>query len=370
MQRRTAVLTGLVLALAACGSTQGAVKTASPSSAGAASPSERQALIAIAEVPSGGYSAGPTPVRLMQADGKEVDRVTIKQGVTEVAAAAGSRIFVLEGNGALKAVHKDGSIEDLGRLGDRPPEGFMVSPDGRRWMWGTNDGQTAQVHLAGDGLAPRVVAESHENARAIRPYSWTLVGAFLADGPVGIGGYILFYPALGPVKKVDPASFSVTPVAHTDTCQFSDMARDGTIACFPGGGAQNSSSLSLIAPDGKVTTIALAMPRFTQYGDAYFSQDGRQLTVAGATSVGSSNQPEQYGTDLVTTSNASIKRLSIDGVRLSETIGALSWAADGSLVVWRPDGAAGGPAGVFLVSTSGKVIQLGGGGRPIGLISG
>jgi hypothetical protein len=326
-------------------------------------------LIVVAEEPAAGYQSAPTPVRLMRPDGKEVDRLTVKQGA-RVARAAGARIFVVGDDGSLKAIHRDGSVENLGSLGDRAPYGFMVSPDGTRWMWRTNSGQAAQIHLAGNGLASRVVAESNENAHAIQTYSWTPAGAFLVYAPDGIGGYILFNPALGPVKKVDLARFTAAPVAHTDSCQFSDMSRDGTIACFPRGGAQNSRSLSLIAPDGKATTIALAMPRFTQYGDAFFSPDGRQLTVAGATSVGSDNQPEQYGTDLVKTSDASIGRLSIDGVRLNDAIQAQAWLADGSLVVWRPEGAVGGAPGVFLVGAGGKVTQLGGRGTPIGVISG
>ena len=365
----------LLIGVAGCGGstnrgTSATVAGSSSKTGSSSTASAKPILIAVAEVPTGGYNAGPTPVRFMQPDGKEVGRVTVKQGVTEVAAAAGSRVFVLEENGILKAVHRDGSVEDLGNLGDRSPSRFTVSPDGHRWMWGTFDGQTSQVHLAGDGLAPRVVAESHGNERAIQPYAWTPVGAFLVDSPVGIGGYILFNPAPGPVRRVDLTSFTTSPVAYTDHCAFSDMSRDGTIACFPPSANQNSRSLSLIAPNGSARTIQLAMPRFAQDGGAYFSADGSQLTVGGATSAGTSGQPEQYGTDVVTTKDASIRRLSTDGVRPSDELRAGTWLDDGSLIVWRPDDAAGGPPGVFVVSASGKVTQLGGRGMPIGLMSG
>jgi hypothetical protein len=327
-------------------------------------------LIAIAEVPTSGYNSAQTPVRLMRPDGTEADRVTIKQGVADVPRAAGSRIFVIDQNGGLKAVHRDGSVEDLGSLGSGPPNSFTVSPDGRRWMWGTFEGQTSQVHVAGDGLAARVVAEEHKDARAIMAYAWTPAGAFIVDSPVGIGGYILFNPALGPVQRVDLSSYQATPVPHTDGCAFSDMSRDGTIACFPTGGSQNSRSLSLIAANGSTKTVQLAMPRFAQDGDAYFTRDGSRLTVAGATGAGANGQSEQYGTDLVRSSDGSITRLSIAGVRPAERMQAATWLDDGSLIVYRPDGAAGGPAAVYVVGPSGSVTQLGGRGIPIGTLTG
>src|SRR3979411_694652 len=139
MQRRTAVLTTLVLVLAACGSTQGAVKTANTGSAAAASPSANTGLIVVAEEPPGTYANGPTPVRLMRTDGKEVDRLTVKQG-SRVARAAGARIFVVGDDGSLKAIHRDGSVETLGSLGDRAPSGFMGRPDGTRGSGRTTKG--------------------------------------------------------------------------------------------------------------------------------------------------------------------------------------------------------------------------------------
>lgn len=127
--------------------------------------------------------------------------------------------------------------------------------------------------------------------------------------------------------------------------------------------------MNLVAPNGSAKTIQLAMPRFAQDGGAYFSADGSQLTVGGAPSAGTSGQREQYGTDLVTTKDVSIRRLSTDGVRPSDELKAGTCLEDGSIIVWRPDGAAGGPPGVFVVSPGGKVTQLGGRGMPIGLMS-
>src|SRR5438132_1674328 len=93
MQRRITALTALMLAMAACGSSQGAVRTTSTGSASSSSPSHSQGLIVVAEEPAAGYLTGPTPVRLMRSDGKEVDKLTVKQG-SRVARAAGKRILV------------------------------------------------------------------------------------------------------------------------------------------------------------------------------------------------------------------------------------------------------------------------------------
>ena len=366
MQRRITALTALMLAMAACGSSQGAVGTTSTGSASSSSPSHSQGLIVVAEEPAAGYLTGPTPVRLMRSDGKEVDKLTVKQG-SRVARAAGKRLFVLGSDGSLRAVHRDGSVETLGTVGT--PTGFVVSPDGTRWMWSTNDvNGSSQVHVAGDGLAPRVVGQLQSPDRSLRADTWTAGGAFISHQPNGLGGYILFDGAFGPVDRVDPTSYTVTPL-QTGNCFFSDMVADQSIACFPGGGDQNSRAISLVKKDGTTKTIQLAMPRFAQDGAAFFSRDGAQLSVGGAANVGSGGQPEQYGTDVITTKDGSIKRLAIDGVRPSDEMQGQSWLDDGSLVVFRPDGAAGGPPGVFVVGPSGKVTQLGGRGTPIGVIS-
>jgi hypothetical protein len=351
------------LLLSACGSSgTGSSSATSPSPSAAASATSRVLIVVSDHDPGDPRSA---TLRLLRPDGTVVQTLTVKAGA-ELLEAAGSRIFVRSGT-ALKAIHQDGSVEELGDLGGSGR--FAASPDGKRWMWATRDANQGQVHMAGDGMSPRVVAQSSTEPRAIEPYTWTPVGAFLMDAPVGIGGYILFDPAAGPVKKLDLTSFSTSPVAHTDTCSFSEMRRDGTIACL-GGSGQNVRSLILFAPAGKQQTIDLAMPRFAQSGDAYFSPDGKQVTVAGATGAGADGHPEQYGTDVVTVRDGSIRRLAIDGVRLPSFLRWQSWLADGSLVVWRPEGAAGGPAGVFIVGPDGNSTQISQGGFPIGMLAG
>jgi hypothetical protein len=350
------------LLLSACGGSNAKAPSSSPSSSVATSATSRAVIVVSDHAPGDPASA---TLRLLRPDGTVVGTLTVKAGA-ELLGAAGSRIFVRSGT-ALKAIHQDGSVEELGDLGGSGR--FAASPDGKRWMWGTLQGNQGQVRLAGDGISPRVVATSNSgaSARTVAPYTWTPAGAFIVDTAVGIGGYILFDPATGPVKRLDLNNFSANPVAHTDTCGFSDMRRDGTIACFAP--RQNGYTLLLFTPDGKQQTIELATPRFALVGDAYFSRDGMLVTVAGATAAGADGHPEQYGTDLVTVRDASIRRLAVDGVRLPSFLKWQSWLDDGSLVVWRPDGAAGGPAGVFIVSPGGKATQISQGGYPIGVMA-
>ena len=355
---------GLVAAvlLSACGGSTAKGPSSSSSGVAASSPAAARVLIVVSNLEPGDTRSAT--LQLLRPDGTVVQTLSVKAG-SELLAAAGSRIFVRSGT-ALKAIHQDGSVEELGDLGGSGR--FAASPDGKRWMWGTHDGNQGQVHLAGNGLPPRVVAQSNTQQQTVAPYTWTPAGAFIVDTPVGIGGYILFDQAYGPVKKLDLSTFSANPVAHTDACSFSDMSGDGTIACF--GPRQNGYALLLFTPDGKQQTIQLATPRFAMVGDAFFSRDGKQLAVAGATGAGADGHPEQYGTDLVTVADASISRLAIDGVRLPSFLKWQSWLDDGSLLVWRPTRAAGGEAGVFIVSPAGKVTQIAHGGFPIGVMAG
>src|SRR5207237_1227231 len=130
------------LALSACGSGGSPSSGSTPSSSSSVSAAGSQPLIVVAEQAAGGFDSGATTVHLMRRDGTEADRLTIKQH-SMVSRAAGSRIFVTGNDGSLKAVHRDGSVESLGSVGTSQPAGFIVSPDGKRWMWQTNDGNTS-----------------------------------------------------------------------------------------------------------------------------------------------------------------------------------------------------------------------------------
>lgn len=116
--------------------------------------------------------------------------------------------------------------------------------------------------------------------------------------------------------------------------------------------------LRIIGSEGRAADLSLAIPRFNYIGDSYFSPDGSQLTVAGATVVGNdfplntnpSPQPEQYGTDLVQTADGSIKKFGPIGTR--PAMATKSWLPDGRLVLWRPDSFGGSP-GLYVLDSRG-----------------
>jgi hypothetical protein len=325
-------------------------------------------LLVVAD-PSPYSGQAPTSVRFFKLDGSEVSHVTLATN-DQVVGVAGARVFVLGMNGKLRGLHRDGTFEELADFGTAGVT-FVASPDGTRWLWSTSssDGNTisSAIHLGGVGVTPRVVESASTNmsdARALRPYEWTPVGAFVEHGAVGIGGYIPYLAATGPVDQLDVDKGGATAIAGTATCSFSDMSVDGTIACFP---RQPQHTLRLVRREGPVD-IPLSTPRFNLTGDAYFSQNGQLLTVAGAVGVGFQGS-ERYGTDLVKSLDASISRLSLEGVRPAGFMRAACWLGDGSLIVYRPDNSADGP-GVFIVSPSGASTSITKSGVPVGVLTG
>jgi hypothetical protein len=360
---KTRLSIGLLLSagvLAGCGS--GTATNTSPSASPTASPTpEPEALIVIADYPQSAPETTPTTIHLVRLDGTEANRFTVKAGASSTT-ARGSRVFVLD-KSALTALHRDGTVEDLGTLGSMSPSGSLVaSPDGNTWLWSTLDTNgKGTLYVGSKGASSRVVEQSTETGRSIRPYSWTQRGPAAEHGAMGIGGYILFFTATGPIDIVEPVSGKATPLNHTSDCSFSDVATDGTIACFPHG---STNTLSLIADNGQVTTVKLAQDAFAREGAAYFSPNGEQVIVGGATGAGAGH--EVFAASLVNTSDGSVHPLLLDGVRPAN--GNWAWMADGSLIVYRPSFAAAG-GGVWLVRPGGAATKLASGGEPIGVLT-
>ena len=358
-----AVLTAAAIVLAGCGTNSSASVRAGAS----AGSSPATPLLVVAD-PSP-YSAPNTTavVRFFGLEGHEVSHADLPTG-SQIVGVAGARVFVLDLKGKLRALHRDGAYEDLADLGD-PAVSFAASPDGKRWVWSTSTWQgqtiTSVVHLGGDGLTSGEVETVTEDNRSLRPYEWTSVGLFIEHGAVGIGGYIPYLGATGPVDKLEVTAGTVTPVAGTNACSFSDMSAEGIVACFPG---RVLHSVRMNYPDGRVTDIPLSTPRFNLTGDAYFSRDGQMVTVAGAVGGGFQNG-EHYGTDLIKTSDGSIARISLEGVRPAYFMRAACWLADGSLIVYRPENSADGQ-GIFVYGPSGKITPITKTGIPVGLVTG
>jgi hypothetical protein len=181
---------------------------------------------------------------------------------------------------------------------------------------------------------------------------------------MGIGGRILFGTAAGPVDRLDPVTWTATSLDRTANCSFSDQARDGTLACLSRDGDQ--PVLQLVKSSGSVQTIRLAQPAFNQNGDAYFDATGGRLILGGAT--GEEAAAERFSTGLVRAPGTSMAIFGPAGVR--PAMGPASWLPDGRLVVWRPVGAVGGPAGIYLLGPDGAGPEIPLSGTPIGYLAG
>lgn len=330
-------------------------------------------LIAIAQTPQG----QPGTLTLYRSDATQVAHFPLDAD-SRVLAAAGSRVFVQRGSDHLKAIRRDGRVEDLGSLG-ASVRWFAANPDGTRWIWSTSDdnaGTThSAVHLGGDGLTARIVEELTRTATVLGPISWTRQGAFVQYGPAGgHGGYFPFgrtnewLLVEGSVHRLDPEAGRVTAMPATFGCTFGDVASDGTLICFPGG-----AYVRLVSSSGTTINIPLATPRFNFLGEAFCSPTEPTCTVAGATGAGnamastdSTQHPEEYGTDLVTTDGA-ISRFGPPGV--DPAMGPQSWLPDGSLVLWRRPGAVGGAPGLYVLDKSGHGPFIAASGEPVGYLN-
>jgi hypothetical protein len=369
--RKSAAVILLAGLTAACGEKASHVSgTPSPSATTAGGHGSGEVLIATAVTPQ----SEPGSLTLYSLSGTRVAQFQLDTG-TKVLAVAGSRVFIQRATDHLKAIRRDGTVEDLGSLG-QSVRWFAASPDGTRWIWSTSeetsDPTHSAVHLGGDGLTARVVEELTRTATVLGPLSWTRRGAFVQYGPAGgHGGYFPFgrfnewLLVEGSVHQMDPVTGHITALPATFGCSFGDMAADGTIICFPGG-----AYVRLVSSGGMTTNISLATPRFNNVGEAFCSPTEATCTVAGATGVGNAmdpnHQPEQYGTDLVTT-DGSISRFGPEGV--DPAMGWQSWLPNGSLVLWRRPGAAGGPPGLYVLDKSGHGPFIGDSGEPVGYLN-
>jgi hypothetical protein len=344
---------GAALLLGGCGTTGApSVKSSSPASPTVSPSTPKNILLVVADPDRSAPSNQQVTIRLLKLDGTEQDHFILKSGVA-VLAAAGQRVFVLSG-GHLKAVRLDGSVEDLGSLGTDSAGVIVPSPDGTRWLWSTyvtnGDRVHSQVHLGGDGIQARVVEDVTDTHRVLEPYSWTARGAFVQHMPMGIGGYILFSPAFGPVDRLDPSTWTVTPDTRTTNCSFSDEASNGTIACFSHNNSQPGGQFMLLGASGSRKAFDLPRPLYTVYGDAYFNPTNSKVSVGGSAAQGF--QGERFGTGLVNIADGSFSSFGPSGVR--PAMGGQSWLPDGRFVAWRPRQAAGGAPGLYVLDASGN----------------
>lgn len=346
--REHAILVALAVLAIGCGQQPASSARSAPS------PPSKRALIAIAD---------NTTVYLVDLHGREVAQTALSGG--EAVGAGGDFAAFVNGI-TLKALHADGTITTLGSLPGHPSSPVVFSPDGRQWLWATLTGSSSSVLLSSAGQPDRTVAQ-HSGAtdhRALYPFRWTPAGPVYSSGPVGIGGYILFYNGFMPSWLVDPSSAQPTALL-AGQCAVADVAADGTAACF--NGTSPEIALVITRPNGTTVRTPLPRPQFYQYGAASFRPGGTPATLVVAGSPGLIQQ-EQYEIDLVDAATGNRRQWAQAGVRPGD--GSWAWLPDGSLITYRPSEAAGGDPGVYLLAPNGSLTRLLSSGTPVGVTAG
>ena len=77
---------------------------------------------------------------------------------------------------------------------------------------------------------------------------------------------------------------------------------------------------------------------------------------------------EQYGTDVIKTSDASITRISLENVRPADFMRARCWLADGSLILYRPENTPD-PVGTYIYTPGGSSTLISKSGMPVGVLT-
>jgi hypothetical protein len=193
----------------------------------------------------------------------------------------------------------------------------------------------------------------------------------LIQHAVGVGGYLIFGFYYTPMDRLDLQTGRLTTLPVGD-CRVTDMAADGTVSCFKGWGqTQGGTFLRLVAPTGATKDVPLPRPTFNLQGDAFFDPSGTVLTVAGATGVGNGMGnphplPEVFSTYLVRR-DGSLAPFGPAGTR--PALRRQSWLSSQQLVLWRPVGAYGGKAGLYVLDLNGQGNFIADSGYPIGVLS-
>ncbi len=363
----------IIAALAAAVLAAGCGQPARPGGPASPVPRTSQALplVAVLDAPFGSV---PNSVRLVGLDGVEAARIRLPDDAEAV--AVGARRVLVAGGGRLLGAEESGgtaptalsTVETLSADGsDALVRGLVVSPDGRRWLYSTvvqhDDGTvTSRLHLGGAGGPDRVLTERTAPGRALEPVAWTAGGAVVGDEPLGIGGYVLFRRTFGPTSLLDVDSGRLSPLT-AESCAFSDLAADGTLACVVGGreGPNDGGAVTLrIVPrSGPAVEVRLGASE-RQAGAAYFDPDGRWVSLASSPATGDASEPV---TDvLVDRRDGSVHPLLATGLI------PVGWLPGGRLLTDRPTGIEGGDPGTWMVAPGSGATRLSTGPLALGLL--
>jgi len=365
----------LLLATVGCGGHPGAGAATSPaaSQSGASTPSVAAkptshaagvvATLELVQISGPDFSA---TLHFVHLDGSPISSYKLPNNTSAVE-AGGDHVFFLE-SGHLWSVSWTGVAKDHGPVPGllaQPPYwgGFVVSPDGSRWMWSVVDGAgsslRSRLYVAGDGIQARLVKEESTpgSNQYLDPVLWSAAGVVIVNQPGNIGGFILFGDHYWwDSYLLDPVTMKWAPLSsQRDGCPFNDVSGDGTWTCTSWGPKQGGV-VAVHRPGSGVKELVVEPPVFSM-GDALISTDGSQIAVGMSHSDIGPDAVLDLGTVMFHPSTGRSARVGPVG-----DVPA-AWLPDGALILQDEQPRDGYPKSrLDLLRPDGTVVRLGTGG--------
>jgi hypothetical protein len=325
-----------------------------------ASPSAAALQTVIIESSTPANAVGPVTVHWVTTSGTEVATRQLPANEA-VLGAGGSHVLIYRTDGHVLDLHMDGTSQDVGSgmpTSTAPgpasvPVRALVSPDGRRWIWGesvippSGIGVTSKLTLAGIGASARTVAQAVEDNHALEPYRWALANPLISHGAIGVGGYILFNIAYGQVDQLDLATGQQTPVGTADSGAV-DLSGNGAKAYTQGGGAQGTPRILTVNGPG-LQGLSATLPATGQAGGLMFDAGSSHLVFA--TSPANGPPHEQFETDIIDLQSGARTKFGPADLQPA------TWLPDGRLVEFR-NNLSGGVPGTYVVSLDGGAANI------------
>lgn len=377
-RQKLPVQLGLVLALAlllaACG-TPAARHSPTPTPVPSPTPTP-QPLVAVVD-----QGSPLNTLLLINLNGQAVAQTLISKSAVIAGTTADEVAY--ESGDQLQALRSDGQVVTLGSMDGFKGGRVVLSPNGKQWMWSTYNRQgNDQIHSF-IYLDNRLVADDVLQGRFFEPVAWTEKGVVFEEADMSLSGYQPFDLVTGRTQLLQANDQSAGnppqgPQLTSQACLYGDLSGDDTLACRTPSGTTvtSTASLQVTQPSGASFAVPLPVPQFAEAGAISILPPALQTSspapseavVGGATLAGaaSSGRGEMYTTAVINLTTHVLTPLPTPGLRPGA--GSWTWLSPTELITYRPAGAAGGAAGIYIANTNGGVSALWPQGTPVGLL--
>ncbi len=288
-------------------------------------------------------------------DGTSLGSLAVPNAWNGIAPSTGGPggVYVVA-NGRVVELTTQGRTVDLGSAGNLDTaaagSGFVVSPDGRRWAWGSSEVSAAiaeqitnRLWVAGIGEAPHIIAERAFNRLAtpaadtpgpewqFRVLDWVAQGIVINRELIGICGCDWFEEGYNRnTALVDPSTGIATDVSNDRSISLSSVAVDGTAVLLHSSAGTTAVDEIRLERNG-VATGTVTLSGQNAAGAALFNPAGQAVAYATVpTSV-------LVSSDWVHAGLASTMRIVDLTTGAGHAVGApglrpLAWMPDGSVL--------------------------------------